>query len=232
MTPRRRRHPGTDELENLRMKRRFRQRLVAPESMDALLERAGESRFARVRPPISAALWREAVGARIAERARPVSLWGGVLLLRVPSSVWAHELSLLTDEMCARLRERGVDAKELRFRVGALDAVERPPERRIARTVPTTFAVPPELTAPWRSWATASCVQPSSAPPPRISPGSQSAVPPLPGSQRSAASRSSPSSRCSRNRSAGPSEACFSRRRATYPRRRARSIALTLRNAL
>jgi hypothetical protein len=128
------------------MKRRFRQRLVAPESMDTLLERAGESRFARVRPPISAALWREAVGARIAERARPVSLWGGVLLLRVPSSVWAHELSLLTDEMCARLRERGVDARELRFRVGALDAVERPPERRIARTVPTTFTVPPELT--------------------------------------------------------------------------------------
>ena len=30
------------------------------------------------------------------------------LLLRVPTSVWANELSLLADEVCARLKERGV----------------------------------------------------------------------------------------------------------------------------
>ena len=50
--------------------------------------------------------------------------------------------------------------------------------------------------------------------------------------QRSAASRSSPSIRWRRNRSAGPSDACFSRSSARYARRAARSIALTLRNAL
>lgn len=127
------------------MKRRFRDRLVVPEAMEAILDRAGETRFARARAPIALKVWRDAVGARIAERARPLLLWDGVLLLRVPSSVWAHELSLLAGEVCARLRDRGVEARELRFRVGALDAVERPPERRVSRAVPTTFAVPPEV---------------------------------------------------------------------------------------
>lgn len=127
------------------MKRRRRDTLAAPESLEVILERAGESRFARVRPPIPAKVWREAVGARIADRAHPVSLWSGVLVLRVPSSVWAHELSLLADEVCGRLRERGIEARELRFRVGAIPAVERPPERRVARTVPSSFPVPAEL---------------------------------------------------------------------------------------
>jgi len=127
------------------MKRRSRQRLVAPEAMEAILDRAGESRFARARSPIALKVWRDAVGPRIADRARPVSLWNGVLLLRVPTSVWAHELSLLAGDVCTRLRDRGIDARELRFRVGALEAVDRPPERRVARAVPTSFAIPPEV---------------------------------------------------------------------------------------
>ena len=110
-----------------------------------ILSRAGENRFARARDPIAPALWREAVGARIAERAVPISLEEGTLLLRVPTSVWANELSLLADEVCARLKERGVVARELRFRVGAVPPVERPPERRIARAVPVVREVPPEL---------------------------------------------------------------------------------------
>ncbi len=127
------------------MKRRSRKPLRAPEAMGAILDRAGESRFARARSPIELKLWRDAVGPRIADRARPVSLWDGVLLLRVPTSVWAHELSLLAGEVCARLRERGVEVRELRFRVGALEPVDRPPERRVARAVPTSFAIPAEV---------------------------------------------------------------------------------------
>lgn len=126
-------------------RRRARDKLAAPEPFEAILERAGENRFARSRPPIAAAVWREAVGARVADRARPVTLDDGVLLLRVPSSVWAHELSLLADEVCARLRSRGVDARQLRFRVGQVPAVDRPPERRVARTVPSVFVVPAEV---------------------------------------------------------------------------------------
>jgi hypothetical protein len=126
-------------------RRRTRKPLAAPEPFEAILDRAGENRFAHARPPIAQALWREAVGARIAERARPIDLVGGVLLLRVPSSVWAHELSLLADEVCGRLRERGVDARQLRFRVGQVPAVDRPPERRVSRAVPTALVVPPDV---------------------------------------------------------------------------------------
>jgi len=122
--------------------------LATPETVEDILGRAGESRFSRVRPPIAAKLWREAVGARVAERAVPVSLYGGCLVLRVASSVWAHELSLLSEDVCSRLRERGVEVRELRFRVGPMAAVERPPERRTARAVPRVREVPRELTAP------------------------------------------------------------------------------------
>ncbi len=129
------------------MQRRRRPPLVAPEAVEGILDRAGESRFAHVRPPVAPRVWRDAVGARIAERAVPVSLVAGVLLLRVPSSVWAHELSLLSSELCERLRARGVDARELRFRVGALPGVDRPPERRMVRSVPTTRSIPREVEA-------------------------------------------------------------------------------------
>jgi hypothetical protein len=125
--------------------RRYRPSLKAPEALEGILDRAGESRFASVRPVIAPKTWREAVGARIAEKAAPVSIYGGVLLLRVPSSVWAHELSLLATDLCQRLRDRGIEVKELRFRVGALPAVDRPPERRSVRSVPVTQPVPSEV---------------------------------------------------------------------------------------
>ncbi len=133
------------------MGRRQRDKRSFPEPLGAILERSGESRFARVRPAVQPFLWREAVGARIADRAFPVSLSGGVLLLRVPSSAWAHELSLLTAEVCQRLRERGVDARELRFRVGAVPPVDRPPERRISRAVPILQSIPPEVSVVLRA---------------------------------------------------------------------------------
>lgn len=117
----------------------------APESLETILARAGESRFARLRPPIATGLWREAVGARIAENAKPVSLSGEVLLLRVSTSVWAHELSLLADEVVARLRERGIEVKQLRFHVGSIPPVERPAERRVSRAVPRPRDLPPEV---------------------------------------------------------------------------------------
>ena len=127
------------------MGRPRRKSLAAPEALEVILERSGESRFARVRPPIAARVWREAVGARIAERARPVSLRDGVLLLQVASSVWAHELSLLSDAVRQRLREHGIAVSELRFRVASLGIVDRPAERRLTRAVPRSVAVPAEI---------------------------------------------------------------------------------------
>lgn len=117
----------------------------APEALEAILSRAGESRFARVRPPVPMTVWRKAVGARIAEHARPMALQGGTLILRVATSVWAHELSFLAEDVLGRLRALGIQAKTLRFRVGPLPAVERPPERRISRAVPHAADIPDEL---------------------------------------------------------------------------------------
>jgi hypothetical protein len=127
------------------VRRSSRKKLFAPEGVAKILDRAGESRFSRACPPIAASVWRDAVGARIAERAQPISLWNGILVLRTATSVWAHELSFLTDDICGRLRERGVEVRQLRFHVGPISAVERPAERRIARTVPKAHALPSDL---------------------------------------------------------------------------------------
>ena len=130
------------------MTQRPRSPLFAPERLEAILERAAESRFARERTPVPAAVWRDAVGARIADRARPLSLQDGVLTLLVPSSVWAHELSLLSDDVRARLAERGFAVREVRFRVGQLPLTDRGlAQSRSTRVVPARQQPPHELTA-------------------------------------------------------------------------------------
>jgi hypothetical protein len=124
-----------------------RARLEAPEAMGDLLDRAGEDRFARRRSPIPTRHWKIAMGQRIAERAQPVSLERGTLLVKVTSSTWAHELQMLAPELMMRLRAQGYGVERIRFRVGALDSPERPPERRTTRIVPPPVELSPELTA-------------------------------------------------------------------------------------
>ena len=110
-----------------------------------MLDRSGEDRLAPYRPPIPRRVWRDAVGARIADRSEPVLLERGTLAVKVATSVWAHELSLLAPSIVARLRARNVAVDELRFRVGAIDPSPRPPERRISRAVPPPAALPADL---------------------------------------------------------------------------------------
>lgn len=128
-----------------RSRKRFRAKLDAPEPIDTLLERAGEDRFAKSRPPISVRDWRAAMGARIADRTRPLALERGVLVVRVATSAWANELQMLAPELVARLRLRGFAVDNLRFRVGPLEILERPPERRVSRKVPPPVPLAPEL---------------------------------------------------------------------------------------
>ncbi len=128
-------------------KRRRRKNLVAPEPMEDLLDRAGEDRFARRRSPIPMREWKQAVGPRIADRAHPLLLERGVLLVKVTTSVWANELQMLAPELVARLKLRGYGVETLRFRVGPLDLPERPPERRAYRKVPAPVPLEPELRA-------------------------------------------------------------------------------------
>ena len=87
------------------------------------------------------------VGLRVADRAHPVTLERGVLLVKVTTSVWANELQMLAPELVARLRVRGFAVDKLRFRVGPLDMPDRPPERRVTRKVPPPVVLSAELKA-------------------------------------------------------------------------------------
>ncbi len=113
------------------MARRRRKRMMAPEGIGALLARAGEDRFAPNRAPVPPHVWAAAVGGRIAERTRPVGIDRGILLVRAATSVWATELSLLSEALVARLRSAGVQLVGLRFNVGT---VEPPPRDAAIRT--------------------------------------------------------------------------------------------------
>lgn len=132
-------------------KRKYRRRLDAPEPLEDLLERAGENRFARKQLPIPLARWRAAVGPRIADRARPVALERGMLIVKAVTSVWANELAMLSPQIIAKLAEPsadglpGIEIKGLRFRVGPLDVIEGIPQRRDYRQIPPPVPLGPEL---------------------------------------------------------------------------------------
>jgi hypothetical protein len=128
-------------------KRRKRRRLQAPEPLDQVLERAGENRFAKKQLPIPLAAWRAAVGPRIADRARPIELERDVLIVKVATSVWANELSMLAPQLISKLLEGGFTVKSLRFRVGPLDVIEGIPQRRNYRQIPPPAELAPELKA-------------------------------------------------------------------------------------
>lgn len=125
--------------------RRRRRRLEAPEPLEEVLARAGENRFARRPLPIPLAAWRAAVGPRIADRARPIALDRGTLVVKVVTSVWANELSMLAPELIGKLAEHGFEVKALRFRVGPPDVIDGIPQRREYRRVPPPSPLAPEL---------------------------------------------------------------------------------------
>ncbi|WP_437675987.1 DUF721 domain-containing protein [Sorangium sp. So ce131] len=89
--------------------------------------------------------WEAAVGSRIAARARPLKLERGVLHVRAASSTWAQELSMLGDVITAQLRSRGLPVQSLRFRVGKVEPVARPPWREEVRPAPKEARLPPEV---------------------------------------------------------------------------------------
>jgi len=128
---------------------RRRHRLDHPETIDAILARGGEDRFAPTRSPISLTAWRSAVGPRIADQTVPVKLQreqgGAVLVVRASSSTWASELSMLAETIVARLRQHGLDVTRLVFRTGRVELPERPIERRATRRVPAPAPLPAPL---------------------------------------------------------------------------------------
>ncbi|MEO9141226.1 MAG: DUF721 domain-containing protein [Polyangiaceae bacterium] len=124
-------------------RRRRRPKLDTPENIGTVLDRSGDDRFASKRAPIAEHTWRRVVGGRISDRAKPLSLVNGVLVVKVASSAWAHELSLMKIELLARLGPYG--ATDIRFRVGAIEPAPRPTEHRTARAVPKSMPLTGEL---------------------------------------------------------------------------------------
>jgi hypothetical protein len=178
------------------MPRPRRPKLKAPEPLESVLARAGEDRFARRRLPIPRRVWVECVGGRIADRAEPVFLDRGVLVVRAATSTWANELSLLREPLLARLRAAGVEVHEIRFRVGAVTAPAAPPEPRITRKVPAPARLSEELDRAIEGIADDE-LRESLKEAARANLAWQENVTaePAPPSQRSAASRSNPSKR-------------------------------------
>ena len=80
----------------------------------------GEDRAAEQRVSL---VWAEVVGPMLAKHTRPEGVRGKVLMVRVSSSSYAHELVLLRREIVDRLqRLLGVTlVEDLRSRVGAID---------------------------------------------------------------------------------------------------------------
>lgn len=112
----------------------------APVTLSELL--SGSPMLSARMAHISLVDWRRAVGDRLAQKTLPERLVDGTLTVRVPSSTWAQELSLLSHTVVARLKEAGHPVDRLRFHVVALDQGKAPPVTRVSRA-----ALPPQLEA-------------------------------------------------------------------------------------
>jgi hypothetical protein len=86
--------------------------------------------------------WRRAVGERLAQKTHPERISEGVLTVRVPSSTWAQELSLLSEVVLERLGAAGHRVQRLRFHVSG---AALPPETPV--TVVRRVALPASLSA-------------------------------------------------------------------------------------
>jgi len=135
----------------MRARARHRSKLTLPEPIDVTIDRARGPDAPWAKPAVRERVWREAVGGRIADRARPVELSRGTLWVRVATSVWASELSFLQEQLVERLRERGVCVQRLRFKVGPVEPHGSPAEPRRHRTVLPAVTLPRELEAAMRS---------------------------------------------------------------------------------
>jgi predicted nucleic acid-binding Zn ribbon protein len=102
-----------------------RPRNAGPETAADLLPQVvarlgGEDRAIEQRVSL---VWPEAVGAVLSRRTRPEAVRGKTLIVRVDSSAYAHELTLLKGEILEKLAAalgKGL-LEDLRTRVGPLD---------------------------------------------------------------------------------------------------------------
>ena len=112
------------------------------EANTTLRARAGQAA-----PPVPRSTWDRVVGPRIAARSEPYRLERGILLVRVASSAWANELSLLCDPIVEQLRGQGIAVTGVRFVVGDVALSPRRTRGPAAVVPPRDAPVPAALVA-------------------------------------------------------------------------------------
>lgn len=78
--------------------------LKAGDVLDAFLDQKGLKEGVRRHTALLG--WDDIVGARIAERARPLEIRGKTLFVDVDGSAWMHELTFLKEDILRKLNER------------------------------------------------------------------------------------------------------------------------------
>jgi predicted nucleic acid-binding Zn ribbon protein len=87
---------------------------LLPELLGKVAKESGQARALHV-------LWREAVGDRIADASRPISLRGGELIIAASTPQWQRELAGRQQDLLARVQEKigAAGVRSLRFVVDA-----------------------------------------------------------------------------------------------------------------
>ncbi|MEI6512886.1 MAG: DUF721 domain-containing protein [bacterium] len=96
---------------------------------------------------IALSAWGELVGPQIANASRPLRIKNDIVVIAVPSSVWAQELRFHTTELLERLNARVGEQyfKQIRFEVRTGAFKEKEEERPIPPSDnPTTVELQPE----------------------------------------------------------------------------------------
>ena len=104
-----------------------------PELVGNLLDRSRTASARRAGVALDRETWRDVVGERIARRTAAGRVHGGILTVIVESPVWAQELSLLSEDIVARLCARGLRVTGIRFRTGSVDQLTVPARAAAAR---------------------------------------------------------------------------------------------------
>jgi hypothetical protein len=119
---------------------------AAPTTIGDLLASLEGAEMMTDHSPVSTEVWQSLVGTRIADRSKPVRIDpSGTLIIHVPDSVWAQELSLLSSTIISRLTSMGTRVTGLRFIVGQVAPPRRGPTRFEHRKVAAPIELPPEL---------------------------------------------------------------------------------------
>lgn len=80
--------------------------------------------------------WDATVPQRIAQRARPVKLSHGTLVIHTVSSAWAQELTFHMHDLLKSVQKRVPKVARLRIRVGPMPPPPPPPEPMPPKTIP------------------------------------------------------------------------------------------------